>query len=110
MVADLLQLAEHREHGAAPIEPPLVLLDPRHPAIDGRPVQAGLLDREQARHLRDRDRREVELHLGRVLRSPEHERADERAEALERVRVAAVLDRAGERPLERLVRARAGRG
>ncbi len=36
VVAHLLQLAQHREHGAAASEAALVLLDPRHPAVDGR--------------------------------------------------------------------------
>ena len=78
MVAQLLELPEHRQHRPAPVEPALVLLDPRHPAVDRRPVEAGLLDGEPARDLGDRDRRQVELDLGRVLRAAEHERPDDR--------------------------------
>ena len=48
VVADLLQLAEHREHGAAPAEAVLVRLDPRQPAVDRRAVEARLLDRQPA--------------------------------------------------------------
>ena len=54
VVADLLQLAQHREHGAAAAEAAFVLLDPRHPAVDGRPVEARLLEREPAVLLRRR--------------------------------------------------------
>ena len=109
VVADLLQLPEHREDGSPPVEPALVLLDPRHPAVDRRAVEARLLDGEPARDLRDRDRRQVELDLGCVLRAPEHERPHERAEPLERVGVASELDRAGERPLEGLAGAEQAR-
>ena len=109
MVADLLQLPEHREDGSPAVEPALVLLDPRHPAVDRRAVEARLLDGEAARDLRDRDRRQVELDLGRVLRASEHERPHERAEPLERVGVPSELDRAGERPLERLAGAEQAR-
>ena len=105
MVADLLELTEHREHGSAAVERPLVLLDARHPAVDGRGVEARLLDREVARHLRDRDRRQLEIHLRRILRASQHERPDERPESLQRRCVAPRLDRAGERPFERLPRA-----
>src|SRR3954451_17170358 len=48
VIADLLQLAQHRKHCAPPAEAASVLLDPRHPAIDGRPVEADLLQREPA--------------------------------------------------------------
>ena len=104
VVAELLQLAEHREHGAAAVEPALVLLDLRQPAVDDRLVEARLLDRQVAADLGDRDRRELQVDLGRVLRPAEDERPDERAQALEGMGVAPHLDRAREAPLERLAR------
>ena len=109
MVADLLELAEHREHGAAAAEAVAVRLDPRHPAVDGRLVEARLLDREPAVLLLDRDRRQLELDLRRVLLAPEDERLHDRAQPLERPLVAAQLDRPRERPLEPLARAEQAR-
>ena len=105
VVAHLLQLAQHREHGAAPAEAALVLLDPRHPAVDGRLVEARLLEGELAVLLRDRDLRQLELDLGAVLRPPQDERLHHRPEPLERPRVAVRLDRACEAALEPLARA-----
>ena len=96
---------EHREHGAAPAEAALVLLDPRHPAVDGRLVEACLLEREPAVLLRDRDLRQLELDLGAVLRPPQDERLHHRPQALERARVAVRLDRSCEAALEPLARA-----
>ena len=102
VVAHLLQLAQHREHGAAAAEAALVLLDPWHPAVDRRPVQARLLERELAVLLRDRDLRQLELDLGAVLRPPQDERLHHRPQALERASVSAPLDRPRERALEPL--------
>src|SRR4029079_11417543 len=68
-------------------------------------VAARLLDGQVARHLLDRDRRELDVDLGGVLGPPEEERPDERAEPLQRLRVATGLDRRRKRPLERLARA-----
>ena len=100
VVADLLQLAEHRQHGAAPAEAVVVRLDAREPAVDRRAIQARLLDGEPAVVLGDRDRRQLELDLGRVLRPPEDERLDDRAQPLQRLGVPERLDRLGERALE----------
>ena len=86
VVAHLLQLAQHREHRAAAAEAALVLLDPRHPAVDRRLVEARLLEREPAVLLRDRDLRQLELDLGAVLRPPQDERLHHRAQSLERPR------------------------
>ncbi len=109
MVADLLELAEHRQHGAAASEALSVRLDPRQPAVDGRLVEARLLDREPAVRLLDRDRGQLELDLRRVLFAPEDERLHDRAQPLQRPLVAAQLDRSRERPLERLARAEQAR-
>ena len=102
MVADLLQLAQHREHGAAPTEAALVLLDPRHPAVDGRAIEARLLEREPAVLLRDGDLGKLELDLGAVLGAAQDERLHHRPQPLERAAVAVGLDRPRERPLEPL--------
>ena len=105
VVAHLLQLAQHREHGAAAAEAALVLLDPRHPAVDRGAVEARLLEREPAVLLGDGDLRQLELHLGAVLGPAQDERLHHRAQPLERPRVAVRLDRAREGPLEPLARA-----
>jgi len=104
VVAHPLQLAQHREHRAALAEAVLLLLDPRHPAVDRRLVEARLLDRQLAVVLADRDRRQLELDLRVVLRAPQHERPHDPAQALERRLVAVRLDRPRERAVERLAR------
>ena len=97
---------EHREHRRrAGRSVSLLLLDPRHPAVDRRLVEARLLDRQPAVVLLDRDRRQLELDLGRVLRAPQDERLHDRAQPLERALVAVHLDRPRERAVEPLARA-----
>ena len=105
VVAHLLQVAEHREHGAAAAETVAVRLDPRQPVVDRRAVEARLLDGQPAVVLVDRDRRQLQLDLGRVLRAAEDERLHDRAQPLQRAVVAVRLDRPRERPLEPLPRA-----
>ena len=97
-------LAEHREHGAAAVEPALVLLDLRQPAVDDSLIEAACSTVRLQPTLVIVIGEELQVDLGRVLRPAEDERLDERAKALEGMGVAPHLDQAREARLERLAR------
>ena len=103
MVADLLELAQHREHRAPAAEPILVLLDPRQPAVDRGPVEACLLDGEMTLDPPGDEAWKVERDLVVVLRPPEDEGLYHRPQPREPELVVTRLDRSREHAVEAIV-------